>query len=188
MPSQTEAQLTDDELSELDSFLLAAAEGEEGCLTVDEAHGYLTALTVGPEMTTSDEWLEAVWGRPQFADAESEARMRGYLIRMQQEIAMALTSDAVFEPMVLEEIDGDEVVESYEGWCFGFMLAVASQTSHWEQLPKAEQTLLAPIAKLALLHDDEEVTEMDDEEYDAWIEMLPGSVVGLHNFWRNRQH
>ena len=29
---------------------------------------------------------------------------------------------------------------------------------------------------------------MDDEEYDAWIEMLPGSVVGLYNFWRNRQH
>jgi len=187
MPSQIEAQLTDDEFSELDSFLLAADEGEDR-LTVDEAHGYLTALTVGPEMTACDEWLEAVWGSPLFSDVESEARMRGYLIRMQQEIATALTSETIFEPMMLEEIDGDEVLESYEGWCFGFMLGVASQTDHWEQLPKAEQTLLAPIAKLALLHDDEEENDMEDEEYDAWIEMLPGSVVGLYNYWRHRQH
>ncbi len=187
MPSQIEAQLTDEEFSELDSFLLASDEGADR-LTVDEAHGYLTALTVGPEMTSSDEWLEAVWGTPLFADEASGARMRGYLLRMQDEIATALNSGEVFEPMMLEEIDGDEVIESFEGWCFGFMLGVASQSDHWEELPKAEQTLLAPIAKLALLHDDEEEHEMDDEEYDAWIEMLPGSVVGLHNYWRHRQH
>lgn len=186
MPSQIEAQLTDEEFSELDSFLLATEEGEDR-LTVDEAHGYLTALTVGPEMTVCDEWLEAVWGIPLFPDAESETRMRSYLLRMQQEIVTALASQTPFEPMMLEEMDGDEVVESYEGWCFGFMLGVASQSQHWELLPKAEQTLLAPIAKLALLHDDEE-SDMEDEEYEAWIEMLPGSVVGLYNYWRNRQH
>jgi len=187
MSSQIEARLTDEEFSELDSFLLAADEGEDR-LTVDEAHGYLTALTVGPDMTASDEWLEAVWGTPLFSDGASEARMRGYLLRMQQEIAATLSSGGVFEPMMLEEIDGDEVIESYEGWCFGFMLGVANQSHFWEELPKAEQTLLAPIAKLALLHDDEDENDMDDEEYDAWIEMLPGSVVGLNNYWRQRQH
>ena len=187
MPSQIEAQLTDEEFSELDSFLLATDEGEDR-LTVDEAHGYLTALTVGPEVTASEEWLEAIWGTPLFKDDVCEARMRGYLLRMQGEIASSLSGGEIFEPMVLEEIDGDDVIESFEGWCFGFMLGVAGQSSYWEELPKAEQALLAPIAKLALLHDDEDDTEMEDEEYDAWIEMLPGSVVGLYNYWRHRQH
>ncbi len=187
MSSQIEAKLTDEEFSELDSFLLSADEGEDR-LTVDEAHGYLTALTVGPEMIECDAWLEAIWGTPTFADAENGRRMQSHLLRMQQEIAAALISDVMFEPMMLEEVDGDEVIESYEGWCFGFMLGVASQSEHWEILPKSEQTLLAPIAKLALLHNDEEENEMEDKEYDAWVEMLPGSVVGLHNFWRHRQH
>jgi len=186
MSSQHETLLTDEEFSELDRFLLTTEEGEDR-LSVDEAHGYLTALTVGPEMTENDEWLEAVWGTPLFSDDESEQRMRSYLIRMQQEIATELAARAGFEPLVLEEVDGDEAIESYEGWCFGFMLGVAGQSSYWEQLPRAEQTLLAPIAKLALLHDDEE-SDMDDEEYDAWVEMLPGSVVGLYNYWRSQRH
>lgn len=186
MSPQPEALLTDEEFSELDRFLLATNEGEAR-LVVDEAHGYLTALTAGPEMTGCDEWLKVVWGTPQFSDDESEQRMRGYLLRMQHEIATDLAAGATFEPLVLEEMDGNEVTESYEGWCFGFMLGIADQSNHWEQLPKAEQALLAPIAKLALLHDDEE-SDMDDEEYDAWVEMLPGSVVGLYNYWRSQQH
>lgn len=186
MPSQPETLLTDEEFSELDSFLLASEEGDDR-LSVDEAHGYLTALTVGPEMVESAEWLEQVWGEPLFSDDESEQRLRGHLLRMQREIAADLNEGITFEPLVLEEVDNDVVVESYEGWCFGFMLGVAAQSRHWEQLPKAEQTLLAPIAKLALLHDDEE-SDMDDEEYDAWVEMLPGSVVGLYNYWRSQQH
>lgn len=186
MSSQTEALLTEEEFAELDSFLLAAEEGDER-LTVDEAHGFLTALTVGPEMIDCDEWLEQVWGDPPFADDDSRVRLRGYLLRMQREIAADLRDGSSYEPLVLEEIDGDEVVESYEGWCYGFMLGVAAQSSHWEQLPKAEQTLLAPIARLALLHDDEE-SDMDDEEYDAWVEMLPGAVVGLYQYWCRQQH
>ncbi len=81
----------------------------------------------------------------------------------------------------VEEEDGSVVV-AYEGWCFGFMLGVETCQDEWEKLSEDEEGLLAPMAQLALLNSDEEPS-MDEDEYEQWVELLPGAVLGLNAYW-----
>lgn len=177
--------LSDDELAELDDFLLSEACSDE-TLTLDEAHGYLTALLAGPEQTTEEEWLHAVWGQPQFADEAEAERMTGLLRRLYLEVAADLRAGRLEPLTVEEEGEGGELVEGYEGWCFGFMLAVADHEQAWSDLPKDVDTLFAPMSQLALLESEEEA-EMDEDEYASWVELLPGAVLGLYGYWHGEE-
>jgi uncharacterized protein len=181
MLPQYNEPLSDEELAELDAFLLAGSENED-CLTIDEAHGYITSLVVSHTAMVQEEWLSSILGEVSFADEAEADKVPELLLRMTHEIVAALEARELFEPMVIEEELDDEVFEIYEGWCFGFMLGVADQQVRWEGIPKAEQDLLAPIATLALLHSDE-VEQMDDEEYAGWVELIPGAVAGLYSHW-----
>lgn len=172
--------LSDDELVTLDDFLLSDACDEE-TLSVDEAHGYLTALQLPPSRLEEGQWLETVWGQPRFADEDEAQRMQELLLRLFADIRYSLGQRRDFEPLVIETEEEGETLESYEGWCFGFMLGVEEQEAQWQELPKNEQGLMAPMAQLALLVDEGE--EMDEEEYSQWVELIPGAVMGLYAFW-----
>jgi yecA family protein len=184
MNSQQHTPLSGDELLALDAFLLSE-EVEDERLPIDEVHGYLTALIVSALPVDQATWMEAVWGDLEFADDAEKECMTGYLLRMYGEISETLEQGHSFEPLIIEEEDEEgELLEAYEGWCFGFMRAVADHQSHWEDVPKNEQELLSPIAKLALLCTEEEMDEeMDEEEYEVCIDLLPGAVAGLYAFW-----
>ncbi len=180
LPENT--SLTDSELAELDEFLLA--DDEASRLPIDEAHGFLTALIVANKPVAQSEWLVEIWGEPDIPDDE-RSRMSVLIQRLYDEILVNLTSRQLFEPMVIEEEDEGEIIEVYEGWCFGFMLGVAYQPELWEQLPKHEQDLLAPLATLACLRTDEP-DDLDEEEYASCAELLPGSVASLYTYWHTK--
>ncbi|MCF6354350.1 MAG: YecA family protein [Candidatus Polarisedimenticolaceae bacterium] len=180
MSSERNSPLSEDELAALDHFLLS--ESCYGAMPIDEAHGYLSALVVSRNRASQNEWLSAIWGSPEFADNNEQARMTDSLLRMRNEIAAVLEAGHPYEPLIIEEEEDGEVVEAYEGWCLGFIHAVADHQESWDRLAKNEQELLTPIAKIALLLNEEE-PEMDDEEYEACIELLPGAVAGLYAYW-----
>jgi len=182
MSLELNTPLSEEELVALDQFLLAEHSNE--MMPVDEVHGYLTALVVGHDQTSQTEWLSAIWGEPEFADNNEQVKMTDCLLRMRNEIAAALEANRPYEPLVIEEVDDDgEIVEAYEGWCLGFIHAIADHQARWDELGKNEQELLAPIAKVALLLNEEEA-DMDDEEYEGCIELLPGAVAGLYAYWK----
>lgn len=162
--------LTADELVELDEFLLSE-DGER--LAIDEAHGYLTALIVSNAGIDATAMLEAIVG-----EAGSPANISKLLLRMHAGIAADLASARPFEPMVIEEEDDGEIFEVYEGWCYGFMLAVSDFEEQWAGLSRNGRSLLEPIATLALLREEE--LDIDDEEYSGWVGLLAGSVSGLY--------
>lgn len=184
MPVANSGPLTDEEAMELDAFLLAT-EGDEQRLPIDEAHGYLTGLIVGHAPLSMEEAMHAVWGEPAFKDDEEKQHMTDYLVRLYQDIVFKLKEGRSFEPLAVEIEDEGEILVAYEGWCFGFMLAVTGDEERWGKLPENEQSLLAPIAKLALLYADEEV-DMEDDEYEMLTELLPGSAVGLYQYWQQQ--
>lgn len=188
MPDSTTAPLTDDELAELDEFLLIE-DGENEKLSIDEAHGFLTALIVSAEGLDETQWLAYVWGAPSFPDKASEEHLTGLMRRLYGDIQAMLASNEKFDPLVIEEeTDEGDVIEIHEGWCFGFMLALETNLPLWDDMSTQEQSLLAPIAKLALLHDDEEDEEvaMDDEEQSSLIDLIPGSVAGLYHWFQSK--
>lgn len=181
----TETQtLNDDELAELDSFLLSDACDDE-VLSVDEVHGFLTALQVGPQPMDEAEWLPLAWDKPQFADAAQQQHLTELMRRLNSDIEATLKQGHDFEPLAVEvEEEGEEVI-AFEGWCFGFMLGVETCQTEWDKLPKAEENLLAPMAQLALLNSDDE-PQMDEDEYESWVELLPGAVLGLYSYWHGK--
>jgi uncharacterized protein len=173
--------LTDEEIIELDEFLLEGSD-EDDRLTVDEAHGFITSLVVGHEAAAEDEWMEAVWGRPEFADDAERQRLTALLRRLHQDVVATLESGAPFEPLLAEVEEDGETFVACDGWCFGFMLGVSGDEERWGKLPPDEQDLLTPIANLALLHVDD-APEMDEEDCETLAELLPGSVRGLYLYW-----
>lgn len=184
MPAANDLPLSDDEILELDGFLLAGADEQADRLTVDEAHGYLTGLVVGNAPISTDEWMEVVWGTPAFANPEQKQRMTSLLLRMREEIAATLRRGQSFEPLVAEVEEGGELMVAFEGWCFGFMLAVSNDEARWSELPQSARDALAPIADLALLHTEEGTTDLDDEDIKLLAALVPGSVVTLYDYWQ----
>ena len=174
------APLSDEELIELDVLL----QTNEDYLLVDEAHGYITALVIAlGEGLDDDQWLFGILGDSMEA---VQPKMRELLTRLRDEIIDVLSSGGVFEPLVAEIEDEGEILESYEGWCFGFMMALSVEEESWAELPQNEQDLLMPIAKLALLQEDESA-DMDDEEYGTYVDLIPGSVGGLYQYFRSKR-
>ena len=174
---QLDQPLSDEELAELDAFLLEEGDADDR-LQIDEAHGYISSLIISGGEVDSAEWLKDVWG--ELASTEdAHARLSSYLLRLYHETEVGLREQKPFEPLVIEEEEDGEAYEVYDGWCFGFMLGVASYQERWENVGKETQDLLAPIATLALLHNDEE-HELSEEEYTTCVELLPGSVFELY--------
>ncbi len=175
--------LDEAEMSLLDSFLLSPACADDA-LAIDEAHGLLTALSLCPGQL-GEGWHTEVWGEAEFESPAQQAHIADLLDRLAADVKAALAKRGPFEPLVveIEEEDGD-LLEAYEGWCYGFMLGVAMYQEAWDGLAKEQEALLLPIASLAMLSDEEEPPEMSDEEYDDWVELLPGAVRGLHDWWQ----
>ncbi len=170
MTNTTNIALSADELIELDEFLLGEAEER---LTIDEAHGYITALIISNVEVDEAAMLTSILG-----ETEQPENIVQLLLRMYQEISAELVSGRPFEPMVIEEEEDGEIFEIYEGWCYGFMLAVSDYEASWAGLSKDGRSLLEPIATLALLREEE--LDIDDEEYSGWVGLLAGSVNGLY--------
>jgi len=185
MSSQFDEPLSDDELAELDTFLLEGDASDR--LQIDEAHGYLSSLIIGGGGDVdTDTWLTDIWGELECTD-ERRARVTELFLRLHYETELGLREERPFEPLVIEEEEGGELYEVYDGWCFGFMLGVANYQEKWESVEKESQDLLAPIATLALLHSDEE-HELSEEEYTACVELLPGSVFELYRILAITKH
>lgn len=184
MSNPFETPLTDEEMIELDDFMLAA--GEHGdCLAIDEAHGYLSALAVMPLDIGQATWLKAILGSTTFKDDGVRQHIASLLQRMYDDIVTTLEASLPLEPLIIEHEEDGEVLESYEGWCYGFMMAVGEYPDQWEKLGKDEAPLLLPIAQLAMLcNEDESEPGIDEEEYQMLLELLPGSVAGLYAFYR----
>lgn len=181
MDAKLDKPLSDAELIVLDNFLLSLEDDET--LSIDEAHGFLTALTIARNQASPEERLQFIWGQPNFKDAGDEEKYTHLLLRLNQEIKNTLQAGRLFEPLVTEMEDEDDVFVEYEGWCFGFMLGVAQEQEKWDTLPKEQQELLTPIGELALIYVEEE-TELDDEDYETLVELIPGSVASLYRFWQ----
>jgi len=173
----TAPTLSEDELTQLDIML---SSNETDTLAIDEAHGYSTALLVRQQTINDPEWLEAILGDHKDTNDEVSTLLK----RMRDEIQSSIELEQRFEPMIIEEEIDDELFESYEGWCFGFMLGVTQHQSLWETLPNNKEDLLAPIAQLALLYSDEEL-DINEDEYADCVELIPGAVTKLYDFWKN---
>lgn len=179
MSSDTSSTTLDDSaLAELDEILLTGSENCD-CLLIDEVHGLLTALYVTNQPIDITNVTQLVYP----CEGEHQ-RLSELLALMLEEIRFILANNKRFEPLVIEEEEDGEFFEEVEGWCVGFMVAVTENPGQWEEISKYEQDLLTPIAKLALLRDEQE-EELSEDEYASLLELIPGSVSGLYDYFKS---
>ena len=93
----TDLPLSDEELDELDAFLMAEGMPEEA-MDVAMLDGFFTALAIGPNTLLPSRWLPLVWGETesepmQFADDVQVQRILGLVMRMYNDRIQSLEAE-----------------------------------------------------------------------------------------------
>jgi uncharacterized protein len=204
--------LTEEEHSEF--FALFDAGGlPSGAMSAEMADGYLTAVTVGPELVPTHQWLAEIFDcetLPLCSDTRRQNRLIALLCRRHRDIqdAMRLRRDEVtvnniFIPLV-GEIEAEDRVYPYEldgegrrkgewrckQWAEGFVCAMDADST-WNTLfdDKEHWGLLAP---MMLLHEgfnqDRPEHQIDDNQ--QLFTLLATTMPDIFAYWQRwrRRH
>ena len=181
------ADLDDSELEELDQYLRAHA-GEDHLL-LDGVHGLLTAIGIGPDKVSPDEWLPEILHEP-FADEEEGRRVLELLARLSESVEIEIEADN-YEPILGEiELDDGDTALSALGWCEGFSRGVDLRARLWESRLGVDShltELLGPIMALAVeegvFATDADFAPLSEQEYDDCLAQLPAAVGAVAHYW-----
>lgn len=165
-------------------------------MSLEETHGFLTALHCVPGALLPLAWLPAIFG----GDVEKGRRREGaemiaLAMRMSNEIARSLfdtSNQDTFVPLIA--FAGRGASASAAAWCDGFLrgldLKARAWIEHIEEDPELRR-VLCPIvalssrfrAVLAAMDDAEREAVGDAEEEDLEA-MLPDAVLSAYTYWR----
>ena len=163
---------------------LDADELHDEALDYIAAHGYLTALSICPELVPAEEWIEALFAEsPSYRDEAEETDITAGLLQLKAQIERQLASD---DDMVLPcELDlGDEPDDSdLRGWCVGFMEGIFLREEVWfEDAEDEVSELLLPIMVASGLFDEQpdfaEIAK-DLDLVDSMVEQIPEVLTAL---------
>ncbi len=202
MTAQLSTPLSDEELEELDRFLLSAAVSDE-TMPLAALDGYLSAIVIGPATLLPSQWLPGVWGpseddAPDYRSAEQAQRILELVMRHMNGIIWTLQYDAdAFDPLLdtmVYEGDPREYLEG-EMWAHGFMQGIALCRGDWQPLfyEPAAREALRPIQLLGAdeLTEAEEKLTQSPAQREALTAQLAASVAAIYRFWlplRREQH
>ena len=190
--------LTDEEIRELDEFLLEA-EGIEEAMDLSSLDGFLTAILCGPKTILPSEWLRWVWDMergedaPVFKDQAQAQRILGLLMRHMNDIAGTLhEAPEDYEPLLMENPNDGDPIPIIDDWCAGFMKGVHLDRDGWLPVLAGKPEWLSTI----LLYGTEEGWEALEEkklsldQHKILAGGLAHSVRTIHAHWlaqRRRQ-
>lgn len=190
--------LSDEELDELDQFLLDAA-GIEESMDVSTLDGFLTAIVCGPKTIMPSEWMRWVWDMERGEDApkfESRAQARrivGLLVRHMNDIARTLreTPDR-YKPLLMENPNEGDPIPILDEWCLGFMKGVRLDLEGWAPVVIGKPDWISTITLYGTEEGWEALKKKDLslEEHRALAAGLAETVRKIHALWleqRERQ-
>lgn len=149
MPSHD--PLTDDELQELDRFLLDA-EGTDESMDTSMLDGYFAAILSGPKTILTSEWMRWVWDTekgedsPVFSGMEQAQRIMGLLMRHMNDVAATLLeAPEDYEPLLMENSGAGDPVPVIDEWCMGYMKGVSLDLPGWLPITVAHPEWLSTV-------------------------------------------
>lgn len=193
-PLRIATPLSDEELAELDAFLLSDATSDETML-LDHLDGYLTAIIVGPTTLSMSQWYPGIWGSreedaPHFGTMDEARRIMQMIMRHYNGIIWSLEHDAdshepIFSIFVSE--DGSREFIDAEMWAAGFMDGVALCSADWQPLfddPRGQEWL-NPIRLLGAedLSDAEMALVETPAQRDELAKHIQVSLSSIYRFW-----
>lgn len=185
--------LDQDELAQLDEFLLSrVAEEEEsddedpGVISISELDGLLTALVSGPVLPTPDQWMPIVWGdfEPEW---ESEQEFQHYINLMMRHMntvaATLVEAPQEFEPLFLQDDEDGEAILIVDDWCEGYVKGVTLELDQWRKGGSTIERLLLPIRAFSSVTDWLAHSLEDQGETEQMGESIAPNVRDIHKFW-----
>lgn len=136
--------LSDDELSELDNFLLVESNCDEG-MTMDTLDGYLHAIAIGPVTLMPQRWMPEIWGEgdsmmPPVDSIEKLNRILELIMRLFNSIiaGLELQPREIYPLWCTRQFRGKEYDDA-EGWAYGFSEGVNLSKREWMALLETPQ-------------------------------------------------
>jgi len=183
--------LTEEEIEELDQFLLYA-EGAEESMDISTLDGFLTAVVSGPKTVMPSEWLRWVWDMergkdaPEFKDHAQAQRILGLVMRHMNDIAATLLqAPEHYEPLLMENPNNGDPIPIIDEWCSGFMKGVQLDPEGWLSIIAGKPDWMSTIM-LYGTQDGWEALEKKNlslEEHRALAAGLAGTVQKIYGFW-----
>jgi uncharacterized protein len=180
--------LNDEEIRELDQFLLDA-EGIEESMDVSTLDGFLTAIACGPKTILPSEWMRWVWDMqrgedaPEFRDQAEAQRILALLMRHMNDIAQTLhQAPGQYEPLLVQNPNDGDPIPILDEWCSGFMKGVQLDSDGWLTVIVGKPDWMATI----MLYGTDEgwkslrMKKLSLEEHKALADSLPQSVQKIH--------
>lgn len=186
------APLSDEELEELDRFLLYGVDNDEA-MTLDRLDGYLHALAIGPQTIMPKQWMPKVWGEdsammPPMDSLEQLNHIMGLVMRHYNSIISGFEQKPPFVVPywgICKYETG--VFEDTEGWAYGFTEGVALNRAAWKSLfdtPQGQQWY-RPIGLLgdeSFSANQDELTQTPELRQEL-AHQIEDSLVNIHAFW-----
>jgi len=191
-PSRITVPLSDEEIEELDQFLLSDALSDEG-MTLDSLDGYLTAIVVGPTTVMPSRWLPRIGGpekddAPEFESLEQAQRIIDLIMRHMNGIVESLQHDPdAFEPLFSERHYQGRAYIDGEMWAHGFIDGIALNRADWQPLFD-DASACEALHPLRLLGADEVSAEEDaltrtPAQRESLARQIPAGVAAIYRFW-----
>ena len=194
MPSKLMNPLSDEEIEELEQFLLSEFVSEETML-LDMLDGYLTAIVIGPTTILPSEWLPRIWGpseddAPEYESVEQAQRILELIMRHMNGIVWTLQDNPdAFDPLLNSMTYAGDPREYLDGemWAHGFMDGIELCREDWQPLfddPAAKESM-RPIHLLGTRDPTEEEKRLIrwPAEREVLTKQIAGSVAALYRFW-----
>jgi uncharacterized protein len=180
----TDVASADSQILELRDFL--DSDVAPDAMPIDWLHGFLCAIACGPTNIAPLVWLTHVWGdTPPVFESQAQAdHITGSIINLANSIKQAVSAKT-FVPLLPRSVTGD-MTNIAQGWCAGFEEAIHLDAGGWAPLLEDEEQriVLAPLLIISLSSD---VIEDDGQHAKAVtqaIDILPGMVSAIDDYWR----
>jgi len=173
-------------LRQLEEFLNSDAVCDDAML-LSELDGFMAGLAVGPALIMPSEWIPVIWaGEEPIFDSEEQAQnFMGLLMDYYNDVIRKLDQNK-YMPIYDQDNDGGVF---WEIWLEGFFRAVLLRPDDWLSYTHTEdEKLQQSIFILMRLHemitapDGFEAMEIDAELENAAPDLIPESVVQLHEY------
>jgi uncharacterized protein len=180
--------LSDDEYAAL-NVLLAAPELGGRAMDLSALEGFLTALAIGPNDMTPEQWLPWVLdmeqGAPDLAAIGLDAakRIAALATRHYAHMEHWMREDpGSFEPIY----DCGPEWGGAPQWCEGFLLGTELDSLDWSPLFTSAPAWFAPFMRLGT--EDGRAMDAVDQDFERWPGMVAPAVVSINAFWTKLRH
>jgi|GEM_PF-3277947 len=162
-------------------------------LPVPHAHGFLTAIAVGPERLVPERWVPVLFSEegeaPEFATAAQARRSRRCVLACHAHLMDELAQGR-YAPLFEQMDDGEGAVYDPTVWCMGFARGLSLMSRDWLDADSDQHygKMIFPILYFldgqckyeAVL----EELDLAPEQFEAQlVSQIPQTVIELDGYW-----